>query len=151
MRGACLAAALALAGAPALAADAPAAPDGAALYAQHCAACHQPDGAGTVGLAPALRGPHWARLGAAREYLPTVLLKGLSGPIRVNGQPFVGSMPAFAATLDDAAVAALAGHLAGLQGAPQRPDFTAAEVAALRQAPGDPARTRALRRQILGE
>ena len=78
-----------------------AAPDGAALFAQHCALCHQPDAAGAVGLAPALKGEHWRRLGADRAYLPTVLINGLSGAIQVNGATFVGSMPAFGAQLDE--------------------------------------------------
>ena len=89
----------------------------AALFAQHCAACHQADGAGTVGLAPALKGEHWARLGPDRNYLPTVLLKGLSGPIKLGTETFVGSMPGFADALDDAALALLASHVRRLQGA----------------------------------
>lgn len=129
----------------------PAARDGAALFAQHCAACHQADGSGTVGLAPALKGPHWAALGAQRDYLPAVLLKGLSGRIKVGGQTFVGSMPAFAAQLDDEALALVANHLATLQGATDRAAYTAAELAPIRQGPGDPAQTRQRRQQILGE
>lgn len=129
---------------PALAAD------GAALYAQHCAACHQADGSGTVGLAPPLRGEHWQRLGADRAYLPTVVLHGLSGPIRVGGSTFVGSMPPFAAQLDDAAVAALATQVRRLQGAPDDAPYGADEVRALRAAGGSPPATRARRLQLLG-
>jgi mono/diheme cytochrome c family protein len=72
-----------------------------ALFGLHCAACHQADGSGTVGLAPPLKGEHWGKLGADRGYLPMVLVHGLSGPIRVGAQTFVGSMPPFA-QLDDA-------------------------------------------------
>jgi mono/diheme cytochrome c family protein len=125
--------------------------DGAALFAQHCAACHQADGSGTVGLAPALKGVHWAALGGQRDYLPTVLLKGLSGRIKVGGQTFVGSMPTFAAQLDDDTLALIATHLATLQGAADRAAYTAADFAPLRQGPGDPAQTRQRRQQILGE
>lgn len=126
--------------------------DGAALFKQHCAICHQDSAAGTPGLAPSLLGPHWQKLGAERGYLPTVLLKGLSGSIKVNGQPFVGNMPAMAPTLDDAALAAVANHLRGLQGAAaDNKPFTAAEFAELRAAPGNPTQSRNLRRQILGE
>ncbi|MDP4301162.1 c-type cytochrome [Leptothrix discophora] len=128
-----------------------AAGDGAALYAAHCAACHQVDGSGTLGLAPALKGPHWATLAARRDYLPTVLLKGMAGMIRVNGQTVVGSMPAFAAALDDAALAAIATHLATLQGDAARAPYEAAEFAPLRAVAGDPARTRQLRRSVLGD
>lgn len=123
-------------------------PDGAALYAQHCAACHQADGSGTVGLAPALKGDHWAKLGSDRGYLPMVLVHGLSGPIRVGGQTFVGSMPAFG-QLDDAALAALATHLRKLQGGNET--FAATDVKAERDKPGSPPQTRQRRTQILAQ
>lgn len=129
------------------AAGAAVAQDGAALYTQHCASCHQADGAGTVGLAPPLKGSHWARLGPDRSYLPTVLVHGLSGPIKVDGGNFVGSMPSFGGALDDAAIAALANHVRKLQGA--EGGFTAAEVQAARAKPGSPPQSRALRMQLL--
>jgi mono/diheme cytochrome c family protein len=125
--------------------------DGAALFKQHCAICHQDSAGGTVGLAPSLLGEHWQRLGAERGYLPTVLLRGLSGPIKTAGGPFNGNMPAFAGALDDEALAAVATHLRGLQGAAADKPFAAADFAELRGKPGNPAQTRALRRQILGE
>lgn len=127
-----------------------AAPDGSALFAQHCAACHQADGSGTVGLAPTLKGEHWKRLGAERGYLLAVLTHGLSGAIPIGKTQFVGSMPAFAGPLDDEALAAIATHLRGLQGAADEPAYTAAEVAAARQAPGGPTQTRQRRAQLLG-
>lgn len=136
---------LALAAAPATAAD------GAALFKQHCAICHQESGAGTPGLAPSLLGGHWQTLGADRSYLPTVLLKGLSGPIKVNGQPFVGNMPAMAQALDDEALAAVANHLRSLQGAAADKPYTTADFAELRGKPGNPTASRNLRRQLLGD
>lgn len=126
------------------------APDGASLFAQHCAPCHQADGAGTVGLAPALKGDHWLKLGAERSYVARVLVQGLSGPIKVNGQIFVGAMPAFAAQLDDAALAAVATHLRRLQGAADVVPYNAAEMGAVRAQAGNAAQTRALRLQITG-
>lgn len=125
------------------------APDGAALFAQHCAACHQADGSGAVGLAPALKGEHWARLGEQRHYLATVLAHGLSGPIKVNGVAFVGSMPGFGAQLDDAALAAIATQVGKLQGG-QAKAYAAEEIRAARDKPGSPPQTRQLRTQILG-
>jgi mono/diheme cytochrome c family protein len=125
--------------------------DGAALFGQHCASCHQPDASGAVGLAPALKGAHWQKLGADRGFLPTVISHGLSGPIQVNGQPFVGSMPAFAGQLDDAAIAAIATHLRGLQGAQGEAPYTEAEVATARQAAGSPPQSRQRRVQLLGK
>jgi mono/diheme cytochrome c family protein len=124
-------------------------PDGAALFTQHCAMCHQADGAGAVGLAPALKGEHWAKLSARRDYLATVLLNGLSGPIKVNGVAFVGIMPAFGAQLDDATLAALATQVGKLQGADAKP-YAADDIKSVRDKPGSPPQTRQLRTQILG-
>lgn len=131
--------------APAVAAQ----PAGAALFAQHCASCHQADGSGTVGLAPALKGEHWLKLGADRGYLPAILVHGLSGPIKVNGQMFVGSMPAVA-ELDDASLAAVASHVRSLQGASGDAAYTAEEFKAARGQPGSPPQTRARRVRIVG-
>lgn len=122
--------------------------DGSALFAQHCAACHQPDGSGTVGLAPALKGEHWQRLGADRNYLAQVITHGLSGLITVNGQRFVGNMPAFASQLNDAQLAAIATHLQGLQ-ARQDTAYSADEMANARRNGGSPPLSRALRTQLL--
>ena len=133
-----------------LALSAAAQADGATLFAQHCAACHQADGTGTVGLAPPLKGEHWAKLGADRAYLPMVVLKGLSGSIKVGGQTFVGSMPGFAEQLDDHALAAVASHLRRLQGAADDRPFDADEVKALRRQPGSPPQSRLRRAQLLG-
>ncbi|MEN9627773.1 MAG: hypothetical protein RJA10_1000 [Pseudomonadota bacterium] len=124
--------------------------DGAALYAQHCAACHLADGSGTVGLAPTLKGDHWGRLGADRGYLPMVLVHGLSGAIKVGASTFVGSMPPFGAQLDDAALAAIASHVRRLQGAVAEAPVTADEVKAQRDKPGSPPQSRQRRVQLLG-
>lgn len=137
----------------AVAASAPAwgqAPDGVALFAKHCATCHQPDGSGVVGLAPALKGEHWAKLGADRGYLPTVIVHGLSGPIKVGSLTFVGSMPAFTTQLDDASIAAIATHLRVLQGARDDKPYAADDIAAVRKASGSPPGTRQLRVKLLG-
>jgi mono/diheme cytochrome c family protein len=125
--------------------------EGAALFKQHCAPCHQETAVGTVGLAPSLHGGHWQRLGAQRSYLPTVLLKGLAGPIKVGDAAFNGSMPAFAPQLPDADLAAVATHLRSLQGAAGEAAFGAEEFAAVRAQAGSPSQTRTLRRQILGD
>lgn len=123
--------------------------DGPALFAQHCAVCHQADASGTVGLAPPLTGEHWVKLGADRAYLATVLVYGLSGAIKVGAQTFVGSMPAFGAQLDDASAAAVASHLRRLQGAADDSLFTEQQIQAARQQAGSPPQTRLLRSQLL--
>jgi mono/diheme cytochrome c family protein len=139
---------LASLGAPA---QAQSTPDGAALFLQHCSPCHQPDGSGTVGLAPSLKGDHWARLAKERSYIPTVLINGLSGPITVNGGRFSGSMPPFGPQLDDAQVAAVANHLRKLQGAPaDEAAYGVDEVKAARQQPGSPPQSRVKRAGLIG-
>jgi len=143
--------ALMLAGLVAACATGGALADGVALFAQHCASCHQADGSGTVGLAPTLKGEHWARLGAERSYLPTVLVHGLSGAIKLGAQSFVGSMPPFGPQLDDAALAEIATHVRRtLHGAADAPAYTPAELKAVREQPGSPPQTRQRRAQLLG-
>jgi mono/diheme cytochrome c family protein len=89
-----------------------------------------------VGLAPSLKGDHWARLGADRGYLPMVLVHGLSGPIKVNGGTFIGSMPPFGPQLDDNTLALIATHLRSLQGAGTDTPFGADDFKAARALPG---------------
>lgn len=122
--------------------------DGAALFAQHCAACHQTSGVGTPGLAPAIKGAHWAQLGQTPHYLASVLLYGLSGPIVVDGQRFVGVMPGFARSLSDPQLGALIDHVAQLQGRTAVPQDPAA-LAVWRSAGGNPSSTRALREKTV--
>jgi len=122
---------------------------GAALYAQHCAICHQVEGGGTVGLAPSLKGDHWVKLGADRSYLVQVIVHGLAGPIKLGGQTFVGAMPGLGPQLDDASLAAIATHVRQLQGARDEAAYTAADIKAVRAAPGGPSQTRALRQKLL--
>ncbi|BDU57104.1 hypothetical protein LMORI2_00860 [Limnohabitans sp. MORI2] len=123
---------------------------GAALFETHCSTCHQTDGGGTVGLAPALKGEHWQALNKDRQYLLTVLTKGLSGRIEVNGQVFIGNMPSFASQLDDAALAVLAQHVRTLQrDAQQGQAYSAEEVFAVRQLAGSPPQTRQRRQTLL--
>jgi nitrite reductase (NO-forming) len=65
---------------------------GRRVYAQACAACHQPDGEGIPGVFPPL---------AAADYLNEderrairIVINGLSGPITVNGVEYNSVMPA---------------------------------------------------------
>jgi mono/diheme cytochrome c family protein len=124
--------------------------DGKALFAQHCAVCHQADGSGTAGFAPPLTGDHWNRLGTDRNYLPSVILKGLSGKIIINNQILTGSMPNFSEQLDDAAIAAIATHVRQIQGVKDDKPYVVAEVKALRAKAGNPSQTRQRRAALLG-
>ncbi|MEL0209684.1 MAG: c-type cytochrome [Novosphingobium sp.] len=110
-----------------------AAPDGAAVF-QRCAACHTKTGAGVPGAYPPL-GADFRALAAkpaGRRYLALAILRGLSGPITVEGKPYRGVMPA--QVLDDAAAAVVLNHV-GTQIARTGPafkPFTEKEVAGYR-------------------
>ncbi len=69
--------------------------DGPEVY-QRCVACHQPDGAGIPGIFPALKNrmPDIMASIEGREYVTMVLIDGLIGSIRIDGQRYVGAMPA---------------------------------------------------------
>ena len=95
-----------------LGAQAAPAVDGAAVYATHCAACHQPDGAGALGLAPPLQGTLGQRLKveAGRKYLTGVVTSGLAGKIESKGVSYNGIMPNWQ-QLSDAELAAVLNHV----------------------------------------
>lgn len=110
--------------------------DGAQLY-QHCAACHLPTGAGVPGTYPPLAADFRAQAvtPAGRRYLTLVVLKGVMGPLSVDGKTYFSVMPA-QSQLDDAGIATVLNHVAtdiAKVGEGFQP-FTAAEVAAVRVA-----------------
>jgi mono/diheme cytochrome c family protein len=119
--------------AAALALPAVAAPDGATVYAR-CAACHTKTGAGVPGAYPPL-GADFRALAAkpaGRRYVALAVLRGLSGPLTVEGKSYRGVMPA--QVLDDASAAAVLNHV-GTQIAKTGPafkPFTDKEIAAHR-------------------
>jgi mono/diheme cytochrome c family protein len=70
--------------------------DGAALFRQHCMACHGEHGAGAAGLAPPLQNAElWGALGKdSTRYILAVMRGGLSGAIRAQGVDYIGlAMP----------------------------------------------------------
>lgn len=97
--------------------------DGKAIYDANCAACHQPDGAGAVGLAPPLAGTLGKRVGSAvgRKYVPGVLIAGMAGKIESKGVVYNGMMPNWQ-QFSDAELAAVINHVLTT--------FNAAELAA---------------------
>jgi mono/diheme cytochrome c family protein len=86
---------------------------GARTYVAHCASCHQEMGQGVRGAFPPLAGqiPNLLSQASGRDYLIRVMLFGLEGATTVNGESFVGVMPAWTA-LDDGDIAAVLNHLA---------------------------------------
>lgn len=126
-------------------------PSGAAVYATHCVACHQAGGQGAPGVAPPLAGnvTRHADNGEGRTYLVRVPLTGMVGTITVDGVRYVGNnMPSFA-TLGDAEVAAVIGHvLREFNGVTDLAWLTPEFVAGVRKAGGTPNETHKLRGKL---
>lgn len=91
----------------ALAAGLAGAQDGKAVYDANCAACHQPDGAGALGLAPPLAGTLGQRMAvpAGRQYVAGIVISGLAGKLESKGVVYEGIMPSWP-QLSDAELAA---------------------------------------------
>ena len=78
-------------------------------YQSNCGICHLPDGKGVPGAFPPLneRLGHWANTENGRTYLVKVVTQGLSGVILVDGQQYMGAMPAIGMQLQPEQLAAL--------------------------------------------
>jgi mono/diheme cytochrome c family protein len=87
---------------------------GRALYASYCAACHQANGEGVAGAFPPLKGSAVVNRADATTHLD-VVLAGMQGA-RVSGVTYANPMPAFAATLSDADIAAIVDYERGAWG-----------------------------------
>jgi mono/diheme cytochrome c family protein len=77
---------------------------GKAIYS-NCVPCHQASGAGVPGQFPPLAKSEYV---ASEKRIVAILLKGLQGPIEVEGKPFNGAMPAWEGNLTDKKIAAVA-------------------------------------------
>ena len=64
---------------------------GKKVFLSACFACHQQDGKGLPNIFPPLAGSDFLK--ADKERAIRIVLKGLSGPITVNGKPFNNLMP----------------------------------------------------------
>jgi len=86
--------------------------DGKAVYDANCAACHQPDGAGALGLAPPLAGTLGKRMAVpeGRKYLPGIVIAGLAGKMESKGVIYEGIMPSWQ-QLSDSELAAVLNHV----------------------------------------
>lgn len=78
--------------------------NGKGVYEATCLACHQPHGMGQEGLAPPLVGTDW--MASSPERLIRIVIHGLRGPIKVNGQTYEMDMPALG-VLDDEQIASV--------------------------------------------
>ena len=86
------------------------APDGAALYAANCVACHQLTGLGVPVAFPPLDGSPYV-LSDKKDRLASIMLYGLIGSIHVKGNVFNGAMTPFGAILNDEQLAAIASYI----------------------------------------
>lgn len=73
---------------------------GQQIYTQVCGACHQPTGQGVPGAFPPLDGSGYVN-SPNIERAASILLYGLTGPIKVHGTTFAGAMPPQGAVLKD--------------------------------------------------
>jgi nitrite reductase (NO-forming) len=72
---------------------------GKALFAGTCSTCHMADGKGMPGVFPPLAQSDWMQRPHAE--LINVVINGLSGPIKVNGQDYNSVMPPMSQLADD--------------------------------------------------
>jgi glucose/arabinose dehydrogenase len=83
--------------------------EGRILYGTYCASCHQGDGKGDNNRYPPLAGSDWVT--GDKDKLIDVMLNGLQGEIKVNGNTWNGVMPAHGGYLDDHAIASIASYI----------------------------------------
>ncbi len=81
-----------------------AAGNGAQVFATNCSSCHGASGAGVPGAFPPLAGNPYV-VGDPALVIHTVAY-GLTGPVKVNGKTYNGSMPDWKGKLSDADIAA---------------------------------------------
>jgi mono/diheme cytochrome c family protein len=83
-------------------------PDGAAIFRDQCAVCHQPQGQGLRGQFPPLAGN--GDIFLSRDFPARVVLFGLSGKIEVQGETIDSAMPPLD-FLSDPEIAAVVGFV----------------------------------------
>jgi cytochrome c oxidase cbb3-type subunit 2 len=105
--------------------------DGAKVYATRCASCHQPAGTGVPKAFPPLAGDSVVNGPPAAQL--AIVLNGLHGKA-INGVPYTSIMPAWAALMSDAEIAAVVTHERTSWGNTASP-VTAADVAVARRQP----------------
>jgi glucose/arabinose dehydrogenase len=64
---------------------------GEKVYSVYCGTCHQRDGKGASGRFPPLAKSSWVT--GDKGKLISIVLRGLEGPVEVNGEDFNGTMP----------------------------------------------------------
>ena len=126
---------------------------GETVFKSTCMACHGDRGAGIPGLAPPLAGSLGKQLGGAqgKDYLMHLVLSGMSGTLRVDGQVYSGVMPPQGA-MSDADLAAVMTYVSGeLNPGAAAFAVEVADVSKARTSPMKPAQVYGLRKTLLGE
>ncbi len=85
--------------------------EGAALFGDYCATCHQPNGAGVRGAIPPLDGSRYVT--ATSEVPIAILLRGIAGPIEVKDVVYDGRMPTLHDTLSNDQIARILTYVRG--------------------------------------
>jgi len=96
---------------------------GQTYFTQNCVVCHQVNGAGIPNSYPPLAGSEFVNGGSRR--LGMILLKGLQGPVTVEGHSFNGAMPPWGTSLTDKKISAILTYVRqafGNKGGPITPD-----------------------------
>ncbi|MEI6712357.1 MAG: cytochrome c [Verrucomicrobiota bacterium] len=84
---------------------------GKAQYAAVCIACHQPTGMGLPPVFPPLVNSEYVT--GDPDRIIAIVLKGVQGPITVNGQLFTNVMPAQEAVLTDSKISQIVSYVRG--------------------------------------
>jgi mono/diheme cytochrome c family protein len=97
----------------------------------NCASCHGAGGAGTAGQVPPLARSEWVT--GSEKRLVAIILKGLKGPITMDGTPhtYSGNMVAWEGSLSDKKIAAVASYIRSQWGN-NAPEISEAKVKAAR-------------------
>ena len=82
---------------------------GKQVYSTVCIACHQPTGAGLPPVFPTLINTEYVN--GSAERMAAIVLKGVMGPITVNGAAFNNIMPPQEAMLTDEKIAAVISYV----------------------------------------
>lgn len=104
---------------------------GASLFTSKCASCHQADGKGLPGAFPPLAESEFV-LGNP-ERLISIVLKGLTGPLEVEGQSFNGTMPAWGEQMSDQELVAVINHIRNKLGNNQASEIQLQDVQKVRE------------------
>jgi len=84
--------------------------DGATLFAKNCSVCHQISGKGTPGAFPPLDGSSYVTSDNV-DRMASIMIYGLSGPIKVSGVEFNSAMAPLGKTLNDEELAKIATYI----------------------------------------